>query len=160
MEKFRLAINKILIIFSSIVLIALVIAVTWQVVSRYVLNNPSSFTDEFSRFSLIWIGMLGATYAFSTNSHLSIDILETKLSNLAKLKLQICIYILVLLFLLIVPIYGGGQLSLNTMGQLSPSLQVPMGMVYSILPISSIINASYIILDIINCVLKLKGGKF
>ena len=38
----------------------LVIDVIWQVSTRFILNNPSSFTDELARFLLIWLGLLGA----------------------------------------------------------------------------------------------------
>ena len=41
---------------------ALVAAVVWQVVSRYLLNSPSSVTEEIARYLLIWVSMLGASY--------------------------------------------------------------------------------------------------
>ncbi|MGL6065399.1 MAG: TRAP transporter small permease [Fusobacteriaceae bacterium] len=149
MEKIRNKINKVIIIFTSLVLILLVLAVTWQVVSRYILNSPSTFTDEFSRFSLIWIGLLGATYSFGIKAHLSIDLIITRLKEKNQIFLKIFIAMIVSLLVLLVQIIGGGQLSLNTMGQLSPSLQIPMGVVYSILPLSGIINLLYMIIDII-----------
>lgn len=158
MESIRNKINKIIILFSSLVLTLLVLAVTWQVISRYVLNNPSTFTDEFSRFSLIWVGLLGATYSFGVKAHLSIDLLFSKLSKEKTVKLQILISIIILIFILLVQVIGGGQLSLNTMGQLSPSLQIPMGVVYSILPISGVINLLYMLIDIIELKGILKEG--
>lgn len=158
MEHIRNIINKIIILFSSLVLTLLVLAVTWQVISRYMLNNPSTFTDEFSRFSLIWIGLLGATYAFGVKAHLSIDILFNKLPKEKMIKLQILISIIVLIFILLVQIIGGGQLSLNTMGQLSPSLQIPMGVIYLMLPISGIINLLYMLIDIVELKSVLKEG--
>lgn len=159
MENIRNKINKILIIFSSIVLILLVLAVTWQVISRYILNNPSTVTDEFSRFSLIWIGLLGATYSFGIKAHLSIDLVLTRLSFHKQMILKFLIVGLSLIFILLVQIIGGSQLSLNTMGQLSPSLQVPMGIVYSILPISGVINLLYMLIDLIELRIVLKEGE-
>lgn len=158
MERIRNKINKVIILFSSLVLTMLVLAVTWQVISRYVLNSPSTFTDEFSRFSLIWVGLLGATYSFGVKAHLSIDLLFNKMSKEKKLKMQMLISIIVLIFILLVQIIGGGQLSLNTMGQLSPSLQIPMGVVYSILPISGVINLLYMLVDIVELKGILKEG--
>ena len=37
----------------------LVVDVLWQVFSRFILQNPSSFTEELARFLLIWVGLLG-----------------------------------------------------------------------------------------------------
>ena len=52
----------------------MVINVTWQVFSRYVMGDPSSFTDELSRYSMIWLGLAGAAYVSGKNGHLAIDI--------------------------------------------------------------------------------------
>ena len=159
MEEIRNKINKIIILFSSFVLVLLVLAVTWQVISRYVLNSPSTFTDELSRFSLIWIGLLGATYSFGVKAHLSIDLILTRIKGKKQILLKLFIAILVLLLVLLVQIIGGGQLSFNTMGQLSPSLQIPMGVVYSILPLSGVINLLYMMIDIIELKALLKEGE-
>jgi TRAP-type C4-dicarboxylate transport system permease small subunit len=41
----------------------LVLNVLWQVISRFIVGHPSSFTDELAGFLLIWVGLLGAAYA-------------------------------------------------------------------------------------------------
>ena len=56
----------------------LVIDVLWQVAARYLLSNPSSFTDELAGFLLIWVGLLGAAYVAGRKEHLAIDILLQK----------------------------------------------------------------------------------
>ncbi len=38
----------------SVFMTAMIIAVVWQVFTRFVLRDPSSFTDELSRYLLIW----------------------------------------------------------------------------------------------------------
>jgi TRAP-type C4-dicarboxylate transport system permease small subunit len=48
----------------------MVLNVTWQVFSRYVLGDPSSFTDELARYSMIWLGLLGAAYVSGKQGHL------------------------------------------------------------------------------------------
>jgi len=37
---------------------AIVLTIVWQVISRYIFNSPSEFTDELSRYLLIWVGIL------------------------------------------------------------------------------------------------------
>ena len=51
----------------------MVINVIWQVITRYFSENPSSFTDELSRYLMIWLGILGAAYVTGKNEHVSID---------------------------------------------------------------------------------------
>lgn len=155
MEKIKKIIDKVILTFSSVVLLLLVLAVSWQVVSRYVLNSPSSFTDEFARFSLIWIGMLGAAYAFGCNAHLAIDMLVTKVQGKVLKVVKIVICLLVIGFLISVMVIGGGILTMNTLTQISPALEIPMGYVYSILPFTGILNTCYIVIELV----KILGAK-
>ncbi|MGY6743086.1 MAG: TRAP transporter small permease [Cecembia sp.] len=123
----------------------MVVNVTWQVVSRYIFQNPSSFTDELSRFMLIWLGMLGAAYVAGQDQHLAIDILPQKLVGKSRAKLMIFIYSLVLLFAFLVMVLGGSNLVYITyiLGQKSATLQLPLAYVYSIIPISGLLVAYY-----------------
>ncbi|WP_428468463.1 TRAP transporter small permease [Photobacterium minamisatsumaniensis] len=149
-QNFRRYLDNTVLFTCSFALILLVITVSWQVFSRYVLNDPSSFTDELSRFTMIWLGLLGATYLFGKKGHLSITLLQDALPKKAKLFLQTLINILMLSFIYMAMFKGGIMLIGRTLQQLSPALQIPMGYVYTILPISAVISAIYIIINIID----------
>ncbi len=56
-------------------LVAMVLNVLWQIASRYLLGQPSAFTEEIARFLLIWLGLLGAAYASSFGDHIALDLL-------------------------------------------------------------------------------------
>lgn len=81
-----------------LVMIGLVICVVWQVFSRYVLSAPSTMTDEMARFSMIWVGLLGAAYGVGAQSHLSIDLLTMNLRGKRSLSAGCFINICVLVF--------------------------------------------------------------
>ena len=36
----------------------------WQVITRFLLHNPSKYTEELLRYMLIWLTMLGVPYAY------------------------------------------------------------------------------------------------
>ncbi|HCS2988569.1 TPA: TRAP transporter small permease subunit, partial [Shigella flexneri] len=61
-NRLKLAVDRVIATFSVAVMLALVVCVVWQVFSRYVLNQPSTLTDELARFLMIWVGLLGAAY--------------------------------------------------------------------------------------------------
>jgi len=63
----------------ALLMTAMVGSVVWQVLSRYLFVVPAAWTEELARFLLIWIGMLGAAYAYRQGSHLGIDLLANKL---------------------------------------------------------------------------------
>ncbi|EMF4355519.1 TRAP transporter small permease [Providencia rettgeri] len=153
MNKLIAALNKVLSLFCITLSSILVICVVWQVFSRYVLNEPSTFTDEIARFIFIWVGLMGAAYALGQKRHLAIDLLAIKLEKTpAKhARLKIIINIISFLFASIIMLYGGGSLMLKTLetGQVSPALGIEMGLVYAAIPLSGIFMMIYLCQDIV-----------
>ena len=123
----------------------IVLAVLWQVFSRYVMQNPSSVTEEIARYLMIWIGILGAAYASGQQEHLAINILPPKLNEQNRIRLRIGINILIMLFSLFALIIGGGNLVYISylLGQTSAALNLPLSVVYAVLPISGILIIVY-----------------
>lgn len=146
----RKYLDKLLAGFVTVLMGVLVLNVLWQVVSRYLVGNPSPFTDELAGFLLIWVGLLGATYITGNKEHLAIDLLHHKLSPKGKLKVNLVINILIALFALVVLVLGGTNLVYITLrlSQLSSALQLPIGYVYIVLPLSGIFIMYYAIYDI------------
>ena len=123
----------------------IVLAVLWQVYSRYVLQNSSSVTEEIARYLMIWIGILGAAYASGQQEHLAINILPPKLNERNRIRLRIGINILIILFAVSALIIGGGNLVYISylLGQTSAALNLPLSVVYAVLPISGILIIVY-----------------
>ena len=151
MEKIYITLNKVIETLLVVVFGLLVVDVVWQVVSRYVVGQSSSFTEEFARFSLIWLTVLGAAHINgSREGHLSMDFLLSKLPADKKVKRQKIIQILMAIFALIIMVIGGGNLVYITLtlGQTSSALQLPLGVVYAIVPISGLIIIFFSIYNI------------
>ena len=150
MLKIRKYVDQFLAIALIITMTILVIDVVWQVLARYVVKSPSSFTDELARFLLIWVGLLGSAYAMGKKKHLAIDILPSKLSGKPKKILNTFISILVISFAILILVIGGIRLVYITLtlNQISPALGIPLGYVYLVLPFSGILIAFYAFLEI------------
>lgn len=129
----------------------LVLDVLWQVFARYVLNQSYSFTEEFARFALIWLAVLGAAYLNGRSEHLSMDFLLNKLTPEKRMKRMQVIEGLMLLFALVVMVGGGGNLVFTTLdlGQTSPAMRVSLGYVYAIVPISGLLIMFFSIYNIL-----------
>ena len=97
-NRLKLAVDRVIAAFSVAVMLALVVCVVWQVFSRYVLNQPSTLTDELARFLMIWVGLLGAAYTVGAQRHLSIDLFALALNKRKQLLLSIVINVLILGF--------------------------------------------------------------
>lgn len=150
----RSILDKLILSVSSFALILLVITVTWQVFSRYVLNDPSSWTDELARYTMVWLGLLGASYLFGIKGHLAITLLDGYLKGKAHLALHLLINLISASFVSLAMLKGGLALMGRTTTQLSPALQLPMSTVYLILPISAVIILFYIALNTVDLFVK------
>lgn len=144
--------DKVIATMLVILMALMVLNVTWQVTSRYVFQNPSSFTDELSRYMLIWVGMLGAAYVAGKNEHLAIDIILTSLKEKLQKKVLILVSVLIMAFALTVMVIGGSNLVYITfiLAQKSAALQIPLAYVYGIIPFSGILVCYYQIFIIVH----------
>ena len=128
-----------------ILLAVMVIDVSWQVFSRYILQQSSSITEELATFLLIWVGLLGAAYAYREKAHLGIDLISYKLSSKGKIYSQILVLAVVVIVSSFVFVFGGLRLVYITftLNQISPALQVNMGYIYSVVPLTGILIIIY-----------------
>ena len=147
MQKIISTLDVILIRTLIFLMVALVAAVSWQVVSRYGFSSPSSWTEEVARFLLIWIGVLGAAYAFRTGVHLGLDVLPKKLSGNSAQALKLFTLLAVVFFSVAVLIIGGGGLVVLTweLRQYSAVLGLPIAFVYSVIPTAGALICFYAI---------------
>lgn len=119
--------------------------VLWGVITRYALSSQASWSEELARFLLIWIGVLGAAYTSGQNKHLAIDLLSSKVREGSEKRRKVFIAGSIILFALLVLVIGGSRLMYITfiLGQNSPALGIPMGIVYAVLPLSGLIIIYY-----------------
>lgn len=134
----------------AIIMGVMVINVLWQVFTRFVMGSPSSFTDELARYLMIWIGVLGAAYISGRRMHVAIDLLPMRLNKEKQVKLKIFVNCIVILFCFAALVVGGLRLVYITyiLDQHSPALQIPLAVVYAIIPISGTLIIYYKLSDI------------
>ena len=132
------------------IMVMLVVDVSWQVFSRYALGSPSTFTDEAARFLMVWMTFLGGAYMFGCNGHLCVTSIRDRLPPKIQGAVIVLTYVLIAVFAVAVMMYGSQRLITRTLSQPSPSLGIPMGWFYSILPISAFCIVIYMVLNLID----------
>ena len=155
--KFHRVFNRTLEIMLVVLMSVLVLDVLWQVISRYTpFIDPSSFTDELAGYLLIWVSLLGAAYVTGTREHLAIDLLLQRSPEKRKRVLSVIIQVLILLFALSVMVTGGIWLMYTRflLGVKSAALQLPLGYVYIVLPLSGMIIAYYSVYHLVQTIKK------
>ena len=129
------AVMRFLMAFSMFILVAFG---TWQIFSRWVLKDPSTFTDELLRYVLIIAGMIGSAYCFYRDEHLALTLLTDRAKGPFKVILDIFIEACILFFVIYVFIYGGMKLS-NTATNVSSVMRIPMKTLYLIEPFCGVL---------------------
>lgn len=134
--------------------------VVWQVVARYALNISTSATDEVARFAFIWVSLLGATYVLGKRGHIAITGLVDLLPARPRGGVEIAIAALVAAFAVAI-LGGGGWLLVDKarmLGQVTPALQVPMWMVYAVIPLSGVLTLVYAAVALLETLRGTAGG--
>lgn len=120
-----------------LLLTVLTCAMAVQVFTRYVLGASLSGTEELGRYCFIWMTMLGAGICVSSDSHAAVTILNDHLRGKVKGGHKISVDILILLCAALL-LAQGIKMTVMTTRQLTPTLHIPMSVIYASLPVGAI----------------------
>lgn len=141
-RKFYLYSERLLIVLSSTCLGTLFVVLIWQILSRYLFDSPSTFTEELSRLLLIAMASFGATLCFLKRKHLALDLLLQVSSPEKKKVLREIIAVAVFLIGVILTI-GGIYLIKEkwSLGQTSAVIGFKLVYFYFLIPFCGILIA-------------------
>jgi len=138
MNKINDVIDKIMNAFLAIAMLALLVGGTWQIFTRWILRDPSTFTDEFLRYALIWASMIGSAYCFYKNEHLALDLFSSKAHGIVKVIFNVFIEAAIVFFVVYVFVWGGIKVSSNATNS-SSVMHIPFKFLYAVLPVSGVL---------------------
>ena len=154
METLKNGLNKIIEIFCIVLMTFMTILVTWQVITRYVFNNPSAVTEQLCQYLFIWLVLFGSAYIFGKPEHMQITFIKEKLPNKLGKICDLLQEIIIFIFTLGVLVIGGYLSVVKQMVQFDAALQIPIGIVYAAIPLSGVFILFYSIYNIKKIVLE------
>lgn len=122
---------------------ALVLVVVWQVASREILGNPSTWSEEAARQTFVWVGLIAAAYVFGERGHIAVEYVMRKFPAGMQRWVAVFVQLVVLAFATIVLIWGGWRASQGAWGQNLSALPFTVGHMYLALPISGVLISLY-----------------
>lgn len=150
MHKVRNAIMRVL----GVAIVALFIFMTligsYQIITRYLFNKPSTVSEELLTYSFTWMALLASAYVFGKRDHMRMGFLADKLTGPARRYLEIAIDILVFALSAVVMVYGGIAITKLTLIQTTASLQVPMAYIYVIVPVTGVLIMLFSVMNAID----------
>ncbi|SNY92715.1 TRAP-type C4-dicarboxylate transport system, small permease component [Cohaesibacter sp. ES.047] len=118
------------------VLMTTTITLVIQVFMRYVLAEPLVWAEELARYLLVWCTMVGASLAVKESRHIIVDFAPVLFGPRSIKLFSIISHTGVLVFCAVILYYSIPFVQrVMAIGQLSPTLQVPMWTVYLALPV-------------------------
>lgn len=152
MGRLRNILNKLLNALAGASFLAMVALTCWQVFTRYILKNPSSWSEELVSYLFAWASLFGAALVTGERGHMNIPILVEKMGMKIQKALAVFAELVACVFALIILIFGGMQIVSLAMGQMTSSLGVPVGVFYVMLPVCGVLNVCYTLLNIYDIV--------
>jgi TRAP-type C4-dicarboxylate transport system permease small subunit len=122
----------------AVFLAAMTLMVGVQIAGRFVFSYSIFWSDELTRFLLIWISFLGMSVGIRRGAHPGIDSLVRALPPRAARATLILAFLLSILFFAVM-IGWGGVLVLRTWPQRSVSLGLRMSIPYLAVPTSGLL---------------------
>lgn len=143
MNGIRKLLNNILNFLAGVSFVAMVVLTCWQVITRYILKDPSPWSEELVSYLFAWMALLGASVVTGERGHMNIPIVVDKMGNKAKKALLVLAEVIAFLFSAVILVYGGIEITSLAMGQLTSSLGIAIGWFYIVLPLCGVLNMIY-----------------
>lgn len=149
LSNIRHVLKTILAAVSVTLFTVLVATTTWQVISRQILNEPSTWSEELARLLFVWLSFLGSAFLFGERGHIAVDFLARKLPFAGQRVAQIFVQAMVLLFALVGLVWGGYLAASIAWEQNLTALPFTIGWVYLVIPIAGVFIAIFALMDIV-----------
>lgn len=149
MGQLRKILDKVLNVLAGVSFIAMVLLTCWQVFTRYILDNPSSWSEELVGYLFAWMSLFGACLVTGERGHMNIPLLLEKVKPGMQKLLGIFSEVIACIFAIVILVYGGVQISSLAMGQMTSSLGVAIGVFYVVMPVCGVLIALYTLINIV-----------
>lgn len=143
LDKVKFVIDKFFEVISTIILGIMTVLVVYQVVTRYVFNAPSAFSEILSQYLFVWMIMFGSAYVYGSREHLTIDILRDKFPPKMNMIVEICANITLFAFILVICVWGGYLYTVKSAPQVDAQLRISKAILYSSLPVTGVVTLFY-----------------
>ncbi|HCX62421.1 MULTISPECIES: TRAP transporter small permease [Sedimentibacter] len=141
--------EKIILWILAILFTVMVIAFFYQIVLRFIFESGNPWAEELTRYTLIWMSMLGSAVATRRGRNMDVDFVVKRMPKTMKTINSIITKALIIGFLLVIIIYGVNLVSI-TFKQLSSGLRIPMAYMYASVPVGGFLMLLFTIEIIIN----------
>ncbi|WP_019159059.1 TRAP transporter small permease [Brevibacterium senegalense] len=119
-------------------MLVMTVLIGWQVIARFIVGESLTFSEEVSRFVMVWLVIVGAAYAAKNGRLMKVDLVEHILSGRAKTTVIMIAGMLSIVFYLVLVVFG--FFIVNAVSyQLTPATEVSMSIPMAALPVGGLL---------------------
>jgi TRAP-type C4-dicarboxylate transport system permease small subunit len=137
---------------SCALFLVMCISVALGVLARF-FDLALVWTDELARYSFIWSVLLGTVVVFKQKKHIAVDFMESVFPEKMTKVIHVLIHVALLILFLILLRYGW-MLTQQTWNVPTTSLEIPTGLVYLAVPVSSFLLCLYTVIELYKMTFK------
>jgi TRAP-type C4-dicarboxylate transport system permease small subunit len=131
-------VNRAADVLAQVLLGVMVVVVFIQVIFRFFIQQPLSWSEEVARYVFVWIIWMGAAVVVKQGGHPGMDLLTKSFSPRWQRVTEVTMALLYAATLCTMVVTGFGLVYAN-MSQPSPAMELPMGIPYAAVPLAAVI---------------------
>ena len=138
MRRLVKVVNRVAELVAQTLLGVMVVVVFVQVIFRFFIQQPLSWSEEVARYVFVWIIWMGAAVMVKQNGHPGMDLLTKSFPPRWQRATEVVMSLLYTATLLTVVVTGFALVRAN-MSQPSPAMELPIGIPYAAIPLAAVI---------------------
>jgi TRAP-type mannitol/chloroaromatic compound transport system permease small subunit len=166
MQRFLLTVDKISTLFGQVfswLIVGLTLLITWEVYSRYVLNQPHSWALDVQIMLHGTLFMMAGAYTLAKNNHVRGDVLYGFFQPRTQAWIDVILYVVFFLPGIASLTYAGWhffQDSLAIREQTFSAEQLPIYPFKFVIPVAGVLMMMQGVVEIIRCILCIRDGEW
>jgi TRAP-type mannitol/chloroaromatic compound transport system permease small subunit len=166
MQRFLLTVDKISTFFGQVfswLIVGLTVLITWEVYSRYVLNNPHAWALDVQIMLYGTLFMMAGAYTLAKNNHVRGDVLYGFFRPRTQAWVDLILYIAFFLPGIIALTYAGWNYAHDSFAireQTFSADQLPLYPFKFVIPVAGALLLMQGVVEIIRCVLCIRKGEW
>ena len=121
---------------AAVLLIAVIVMNLAQVIFRYVIVDPLSWSEETMRYSMTWMVLLAGSSALFRGEHMAISLFDNVRSERLRFFVRQLVFVWIALFCILL-MWEGFPAAIQNAQQVSPATRIPMVIPYLAIPVGA-----------------------
>ena len=126
----------------SALLVLMVVVVFLQVIFRFVLHASLPWSEELSRYILVWLSFLGAAIGVRRGAHIGVEVVVSLFPKTLNVAAKVFVHTVSMVFFSLLILYGWRILGVVGR-QLSPAMEWSMAIPYSAICVGGVLMLAY-----------------